>query len=237
MSLSARHSGKIGDAVMAIPAMKALGITDLYLPERTGECNSLFSSLKRLMELQGFNVKEYTSGLAYGRLDPRVPVNFDFDKARNQPKRGVTHLVLRYLNTFNIQLDNWKDPWLIIDNVKPIKEEYVVINYTGRHLMNDYLGIRSRVDWTKVYHSIPDKKYFIGTKEEHTFFCNNFAYVDWFETTDMLDVARVVNGAAKVYCNQSSVMAIASSLGKEMYCDFKPQKDNCKLFTDNEHEL
>lgn len=235
--ITARHSGKVGDCCYAIPAMKMLGIQVLYLPEQTGECSNLYSSLKRLMGLQGFEVGRYTDNLPYGVLDPAMPVDYDLDQARNQPLKGLTHIVKRYLDTYRLNLPNWKEPWLIVDDVQPIKGEYVVINFTNRHVLNEQTGVRSQVDWKKVYHSIPEKKYFVGTKEEHKYFCEMFVPIDYFETGDMLDVARVVKGAKAVYCNQSAVLAISQGLGKEVHLARKPGKTNCLLYTPNEFEL
>lgn len=225
--ITARHSGKRGDAIFSIPTLHALGVNVLYIPENTGECTGLYSSLKSLMEMQGMEVREYTSNLPYNALDTNIPVDYDMDKARLQPSKGIVHIVKRYLNAFGIKKENWKEPWLNVEGVSKIIGEYVVINFTNRHLMNEQLGIRSKVDWSKVYHSIPEKKYFIGTTEEHQYFCERFARIDRIECKDMLEVARVVNGASKVYCNQSAIMALSQSLGKELYGDFKPGKTNC----------
>lgn len=235
-----RHGGKGGDLIFSLPAIRELGGGVLYLPESTpDDCDKLYSSMKELMEMQPYisEVREYPSGYPYMVLDPMIPITYDLDRARQQPAKGVVHIVKRYLDQFKINYPNWKEPWLTVNGDSPIKGEYVVINYTGRHIVNNQLGIKSRVDWTAVHHSISDKRYFVGTKQEHQYFCDHFAMVDYFPTGNVLELARVIKGAKKVYLNQSLALSLSQSIGVEYWCDFKPGKRNCKLSTINEHEL
>lgn len=234
------HSGKIGDVIFSLPTIRELGGGVLYLPESSpDECPNLYSVLKELLLLQPYiiTVHEYPSGLPYMQLAPGIDIDYDLDTARLQPRKGSVHIVKRYLDTFNIKLDNWKEPWLVVDDEPSVKGEYSVINFTNRHLLNEQLGIKSRVDWKKVLHSIEEKVYFIGSVTEHRYFCNTFGEVDYIPTANMLEAARVVRDAKAVYCNQSAIMVLAQSLGKVYYGDFKPGKTNCLLYTEKENLL
>lgn len=239
-TLTFRHGGKKGDCVFALPCIRELGGGILYLPDTTpDDCNGLYSGLKDLLLLQHYikEVREYPSGLPYMKQAPGIHIDYDMDLARLQPLKGVVHIVKRYLDHFHVNLPTWKDPWLVVDDVPaPVNGEYVVINYTGRHIYNEQMQMTSKVDWKKVVESIKEKIFFIGTKEEHRNF-EAFAVVDHLPTNNMLEVARIVRDAKAVYCNQSSVLAIAQGLGKPYYLDVKPQKLNCLLQTSIEHIL
>lgn len=234
----ARHSGKLGDICYAIPCIKALGIDILYIPETTAESPRLYSNIKDLLLLQGIKeVREYPSNLPYLTIAPGIHIDYDLDRARLQPGKGIIHIVKRYLDAFNVKIENWEDPWLFVDDVRPnIEGEYTVINYTGRHIKNEQLNITSKVDWLKVIREAVNPV-FVGTGNEHILFCKEYDYVPFFYTANILEVARVVKHAKTVYCNQSVVMALSQSMGKEYWGEFKPRKRNCILGTKNEHIL
>lgn len=239
-TLTFRHGGKKGDCIFSLPAIRELGGGILYLPENTpDDCHDLYSGLKDLLMLQPYikEVREYPSGLPYMELAPGMHIDYDLDLARLQPKKGVIHIVKRYLDHFGVTLPNWKDPWLVVDDVPaPVSGEYVVINYTGRHIYNEQMKMKSKVDWKKVVESIKEKVFFVGTIEEHRRF-EAFAVVDHLPTNNMLEVARIVRDAKAVYCNQSSVLSLCQGLSKTYYLAHKPNKTNCLLYTPNEHIL
>lgn len=235
-----RHGGKMGDVLFSLPAIKALDGGILYMPESTPDaCDQLYSSMKDLLLLQPYlkEIMEYPSGYPYMKLAPGIPITHDLDIARLQPHRGLIHIVKRYLDTFNINLPNWKEPWLIVDG--PLRtEEYVLINYTNRHVLNERSGKHSRVDWKKVLNSIEEKVFFVGHEKEYQYFCElTGQIIDLLPTNSVLDLARIVRGSKKVYCNQSLVLALAQSLGKQYWVAPKPGKRNCLLETPNEHIL
>jgi hypothetical protein len=239
-----KHMGKIGDVIFSLPTIRELGGGILYLPEQTPDgCNGLYSSLKDLLLQQPYikEVREYPSGLAYKEQAPGIHIDIDLDLARNQPMKGVIHIVKRYMDAFGVNYSNWKEPWL---QVKPfssktfrLPEEYCLINYTGRHIINDQLKIKSSVNWKEVVKSIKKPAFFVGRKDEYRNFVHHFAGIPSLQTDNILQVALLIKGAHSIYCNQSSVLSIAQGLGKQYYLDVKPHKTNCLLYTDNEHLL
>lgn len=241
-----RHGGKIGDIIYSLPTIRELGGGILYLPEKTPDgCDSLYSSLKDLLLMQPYikEVREYPSGLPYMELAPGIHIDYDLDRARLQPMKGVIHIVKRYMDAFGVKVNNWQWPWLTVTD-KPfqhrfwnIEEKYCLINYTGRHIKNDCLNITSSVDWSKVLSRVKLPVYFIGLEAEYIAFKNKYGYLPYLKTDDMLDVALLVDDAQAVYCNQSSVLTIAQGLGKTYYLEPKPMKQNCLLFTQNENIL
>lgn len=233
-----RHSGKCGDIIFSLPVIRELGGGIVYIPQNTpDECREMYDNMKDLVSLQPgvIEVKEYPSGYAYMQRAQGVHIDYDLDDARLQKHKGLIHIVKRYFDTFSIKYPNWKEPWLVVDD--PYKGDYSIVNYTGRHIVNNQIGIKSRVNWKAVHQSIIGKKYFVGTLQEYQWYHDNIGEIDWLPTTNALELARVVSGAKAVYCNQSLVLALAQGLGKEYYLDVKPAKTNCLLYTKNEHVL
>jgi hypothetical protein len=241
-----RHGGKIGDVIFSLPTIRELGGGILYLPERTPDaCNDLYGSLKDLLLQQPYikEVREYPSGLPYMELAPDIHIDYDLDRARLQPLKGVIHIVKRYMDAFGINYPNWKEPWLNVEQ-KPFQrtwwntpDEYVLINYTGRHIVNDQMKIKSKVDWNRVIRSIKKTVYFVGHESEYLTFVEHFTDLPFLHTANLYELALLIKGADSIYCNQSACLALAQSLSKKYYLDVKPFKTNCLLNTSNEHIL
>jgi hypothetical protein len=235
-----RHGGKIGDVIYSLPTIRELGGGILYLPERTTDsCDNLYSGLKDLLLLQPYihEVREYPSGLPYMKLARDIHIDYDLDLARLQPMKGVIHIVKRYMDAFGVNYPGWEKPWLKIEGRSRFTGEFVVINYTGRHIHNDKLNITSSVNWQRVLQSIKQHAFFVGTEQEHEGFCGIAGKIPHIATSNMLEVAIIIKAARTVYCNQSSVLALAQSLGKTYYLEPKPHKTNCLLYTQNENIL
>ena len=235
-----RHGGKTGDLIFSLPTIRALGGGVVYIPEETpDECSNLHSNVKRLLRLQPYikGVKEYPSGYAYMAKDPYIEIDYDLDLARLQPSKGVIHIVKRYLDAFGIDLPTWKEPWLLIDDYPaPVTGEYILFNYTGRHVINERMPSMP-FDWQRLYNSVPGRKVFVGTPVEYGYFYSLTGCEEWVKTKDALELARVVRDAKAVYCNQSLTLALAQSLGKTYYLFPKPYKTNCLMYTPNENIL
>lgn len=246
MYKTAKHSGKIGDIIYSLPTIKALNIEVLYIPKNTTESNGLYDNIKDLLLMQPYikEVRPYTSNLPYCVLDEKKPVDYDLDRARLQPMKGVIHIVKRYMDAFGVNYPNWKEPWLVLDQLPSQRpwwsapEDYTLINHTGRHITNDQLKITSRIDWHKIVCSIPGPKYFVGTTKEHSDFCKRYdVSLHYIETVSILHLAVLIQKAKAIYCNQSSVLSICQGLGKTYYLEPKPMKQNCLLRTPNENIL
>lgn len=236
-----KHMGKIGDVIFSLPCIRELGGGILYLPESTPDgCNDLYSTMEDLLLQQPYihEVREYPSGLAYKEQAPGIHIDYDLDLARDQPLKGVIHIVKRYLDAFGVELGNWKEPWLKVEGAPILTGDYVLINYTGRHIRNKQWRIESKVNWNKIVNGIQYPKYFVGLAEEHFLFCQKYNVdLPYLQTDNLLQLATLINYSKAVYCNQSSCLAISQSLGKEYYLDVKPGKRNCLLETTNEHIL
>lgn len=120
--------------------------------------------------------------------------------------------IKRYHKELNV------DPWL--NPVDPIKipGRPIVINRTGRYLQ----GCDQKPEmWTKwVNEGLDQVATFLGTQEEcdtfnRLFGCN----VPYRPVSDMLEMARIIQGAELVIANQSPIMAIAIGLGKTFWSE------------------
>jgi len=244
-----RHGGKIGDVIYSLPTIRELGGGILYLPERTPDaCINLYSSLRDLLLQQPYikEVREYPSDLSYMELAPGVHIDYDLDRARLQPLKGIIHIVKRYMDAFGVNYPNWKEPWLKTPGYADEKrlqwyglpKEYCLINYTARHITNEQLKITSKVDWNRVLETIQYPVFFVGHDDECINFCKRYEFsVPLVRTKNIFQLARLIKDAKAIYCNQSSVLALSQSLGKTYYLEPKPMKRNCLLYTNNENIL
>lgn len=241
-----KHMGKIGDIIFSLPTIRELGGGILYIPENTpDECTGMYSALKDLLLLQPYihEVREYPSGYAYMEQAPGIHIDYDLDDARKQPAKGRIHIVKRYMDQFEVNYLNWKEPWLVVDD-KPtgVAGPYTLVSYTGRHIKNER-GETSRVDWKRVIQSIKGQAYFIGLPDEYGAFRLQYddSYylpsIPYLRTKNMLEVARLIRDCDALYCNQSSALAIAQGLSKTYHLDVKPGKTNCLMRSPNEYIL
>lgn len=229
--ISFRHGGKLGDLCYSLPTIKALGGGILYIPETSHESSALYSNIKSLLDLQPYikEVREYPSMLPYLELARGIHIDYDLDKARLQPGKGVIHIVKRYMDAFGIKDPNWKRPWLVLDDhPSPIPGNYNLINYTGRHVINDRVP-HGTFDWKKLVTQCEQPLYFVGSIEEHSEFCKTVGDIPHFPTTDVLSLARVIQHCNSIFFNQSLCTALAQAMGKNYYLYPKPGKRNCIL--------
>lgn len=231
--ITAATSGGLGDIVFAIPIMKQLQVTDIYVKESYyfPPYGTLYIAIKSLLQLQGFNVHPTPGGPDPGIFEPGLHIDHNLDHSLHQRCRGSNHIIISYLNTFNLPLEGWATPWLSITEPATIEGEYTLIHLTERWRRN------SEVDWRHVLSTIKGKVYFTGFQHEWLDFCTKYGDVEWLPTTDILQMAILIRDAKALYCNQSVSLALAQSIGKDYYLEKKPGKTNCLMYTQNEHLL
>lgn len=230
MGRTAAITGGIGDAIYAIPVMRGLGVTRLYVKENYYEDGtSMYTSLKPLLETQGIECLPTKGGLDFEVYEDGLEFDYDMDQWRHQRGRGRTHIMFSMLVQFRRFYQGWKRPW--IKNIPVTKGDYSLIFLTWRWREN------SKVDWLKVYRSIPPPVYFIGLKEDHDLFEKEWAPIEWKPTKHLLEMASLIAGCRSVYCNQGVALVLAQGLGKDYFCAFKPGKTNTILHTPNEQNL
>lgn len=228
---TAAMTGGIGDILYAIQPMKALGVTRLYVKQnfyQLGE-GSMYTAVKDLLALQGIEVLPTKGGLDFSIYEEGLEFDFDLDKWREERGRGRNHILFSMLTHWRVFYRDWRRPW--IKGVPVRQGDYSLIFLTWRWREN------SRVDWKKVYKSIPEEVYFIGLREDHDLFEREVGQIYWHPTADLLEMAKLIAACQALYCNQGVPLVIAQGLGKEYYCAFKPGKQNTMMRTANEHDL
>jgi len=228
---TAAITGGIGDIIYAIPVMKGLGITRLYVKENFYPVGygSMYTAVKPLIELQGIEVLPTKGGLDFEIYEEGLQFDIDLDQWRHERGRGRIHIMQAMLQHWRRMHRDWRRPW--IKGIPISQGEYNLCFLTWRWREN------SRVDWKKVYASIPRPVYFIGLPEDHELFEKEAGQIEHIQTKDLLEMARLIAGCRALYCNQGVALVIAQGLGKEYWCAFKPSKTNTKLFTPKEHDL
>lgn len=73
-----------------------------------------------------------------------------------------------------------------------------------------------------------EQAYFVGTAQEHQAFEEDFKIkIQHYPTSDLLELAQVIQACDLYIGNQSVGMAIAQGLGVNFWCEHR--KDNCTL--------
>lgn len=228
---TAAITGGIGDCVYAIPVMRALGVTRLYIKENyyPDPFGSMYTALKPLLATQGIECLPTKGGLDFEIYEDGLEFDYDLDMWRHERGRGRNHIMFSMLTHFRRFYRDWRRPWL--QNIPVSQGNYSLIFLSWRWREG------SKVDWEKVYASIPRPVYFIGLPEDHELFEREAGPIEWKRTMDLLEMAQLIAGCRALYTNQSVALVLAQSLGKEYFCAFKPGKTNTMLRTPNEHDL
>src|SRR5579872_781066 len=231
MGKTAAISGGVGDAIYSIPVMRALGVTRLYIKENFYHppFGSMHSVLKPLLELQGIECLPTKGGLDFEIYEDGLQFDYDLDTWRHERGLGRNHIMFSMLTHWRKFYREWRRPWL--HNIPVSQGDYSLIFLSWRWRDG------SKVDWKKIYDSIPRPVYFIGLPEDHELFEREAGQIEWKKTMDLLEMAQLIAGCRALYCNQGVALVIAQGLGKEYLCAFKPTKTNCMMRTPNEHDL
>lgn len=124
------------------------------------------------------------------------------------------------------------DPWL--DPLDPIKipGKTVIINRTFRHIRRDTFKMPLTNDqWFTWLHedSLEDMALFVGSEVEHEDFCKMFdCKVEYKPVSDMLELARLIQGCEQFMGNQSLALSLAVGLGKTFWCEIRVDYENLK---------
>ncbi len=98
--------------------------------------------------------------------------------------------------------------WLYVEPSMETKG-LVVVNRTSRY-NNPYFP------WQEIVKFYRGRILFIGLKHEHEAFCSQFGKVSWRQTSDMLEMARLIAGCQLFIGNQSSANALCEGLKQNL---------------------
>jgi hypothetical protein len=233
--ITAATSGGCGDIVYAIPVMRKLGVTRVYVKESWYKppFHNLYSVMKDLLGMQGFDVLCTAGGFDSMVYEPGLQFDYDIDSFRLMRGRGRIHIIVNMLARFGLPTTGWNKPWLTITGVAPgaPSGEYSLIHLTPRWRDG------SQVNWERVFKNIAGPVYFIGFEEEHAEFCRLYGNLPHLPTQNILEMAQLIRDCNALYCNQSVALTLAQGLGKTYYLEPKRNKTNTLLFTSNENIL
>lgn len=124
------------------------------------------------------------------------------------------------------------NPWL--EPVKPIRipGKPVIINRTPRHVrretFNQPLVNEQWINWIE-NDSLTEMSIFVGTEEEHESFCKLFnCKIEYKTVSDMMELARLIQGCEQFIGNQSMPLSLAIGLGKTFWCEVRVDYENIK---------
>lgn len=244
-------TGGIGDCVYAIPVMRKLGITGVYVKENFYlDGSSMYTVLKPLLESQGIQCFPTTGGLPFSVFEQGLKFDYDLDAWRCRPGRDRIHIIKNMCLHYRVSVYDWNKPFLhgllhhrvsVHDSNKPFLHglpsptatDYTLIFLSQRWREN------STVNWTRIHDLLKaaGRVFFIGLETDWLNFCYLHGEIDWISTPDLLVMADVIKGCTALYTNQSVALAIAQGLDKAHYLEVKPGKSNTLFYTPNEYIL
>jgi len=212
------HSGDLGDIIAALPSMRALGGGDIVIgPLLDGQFKgresmkgARFDAIKPLLEEQPYIVSVTWE-------DSPKAFTHDFRDFRQQEQYGesLVDWQARYLG-----VTVSTDPWLTCRR----SEKSI-----GRAVIARSMRYRNPgFPWSAVLHKYKER-IFVGLKEEYDDFKRNNRGVEFVPTSNLLELAEVINGADIFIGNQSCPFWIAAGLGQRLIQEGWPQQPNSQI--------
>lgn len=218
--------GEIGDAIYAMPALRAIGNVNVFVADRPWYRPKWVERAQSLKEL--FLQQPYISS-----FNEHSGEHIDYDLTTYRDSGGkygetITSKIARYA-----RVSHSTDKWL--DVVPSKATEGKVVISRGARWHGFYFP------WKDVVKAIGSDAVFIGTKQEHLDFCKAFGSVEPLECKTMLEVAQAIAGCSLFIGNQSSPFACAEGLKKDSVlevclnaCDCIYHRPNCTYCIDGE---
>jgi hypothetical protein len=116
-------------------------------------------------------------------------------------------------------------PWIYADK-SPKSDGKIIINRTFRYRNPNF-------QWKQVVDFYGDKLLFVGMPNEHEDFCNQFGYVEYKPTKDLLEAAQLIAGSLLFIGNQSVCGAIAQGLHHPIITEVAMHIPDCIFKRDN----
>jgi len=230
----AASSGGLGDIIYSIPVLRKLGVDTLFVKESYyfPPHGNLYTAIKDLLAVNGILALPTNGAYPPNEYDPFLRFDYDLDQARKERNRRRNHIIVSYLNTWNLNTDGWCKPFLKVPGQNNLTGPYSVIHITKRWRKN------SKVIWRNVIKKI-ENPLFVGFLCEYYDFCKETRTKDipFIETDNILEMAILIRDCEALYCNQSVSLTIAQGLGKTYYLDKNPHTTNAIMRTLNENIL
>ena len=117
------------------------------------------------------------------------------------------------------------EPWLTELNPLTVSGKPIIINRTHRHLV----GAQGD-GWNEwIEKDLSNYGLFLGTEKEHAAFEDQFKIkIMHQKVSDMLEMARYIQGGEMFIGNQSSALSIAIGLGKTYWCEIRQDYEHTR---------
>jgi hypothetical protein len=214
-------SGDLGDIIAALPILKQQGGGRLYLGPGHSQPNTRepmtlerFNSIRSLLESQYYITEtRFLSQFDKGQIDQ------DLSTFRNCPRTDQDNLATwqaRHIGRERLDVD----PWLTVEAPWTGR---VVCSRSGRYLNEGF-------PWRAIAHKYGARILFVGTATEHHAFQTLVGRaIEHAPTGDVMDLARVIKGAAIQFANQSLPWWLGAAMGKRVVQETWLQDPNCVI--------
>ncbi|MGV3614777.1 MAG: glycosyltransferase [Fimbriimonas sp.] len=205
------HSGKLGDLIYSLPAIRHFGGGTLYIrPEAVpGFTEANVRSAIPLLEALPY--------IASARQWSGEPFQHNLDGFREM-NPGGTNLVECHLRALGVHGVDHASPWLSVAGATD-GPPVVVARSLQRRGEPHF--------WPTAYRAIRSEAGFVGTAEEHRAFVREVGPIPYLPTDDLLALAGVIAGARLFVGNQSCAYAICEGLKKPAIQEVDPEAPNC----------
>jgi hypothetical protein len=229
---SFRHSGKLGDIIYSLPAVKALGGGSYFVDHRTeylqkpplGE-----QAAKMMADL--LLTQDY---VRHAALYDGRPVTCDLDRFREKAVgihvfnavRAQTNRITGLLfGSLAEQTRNLLIPKIAVDLPQchwecatlPGKAKLDPwLSGIGRKHVADIVICKTerhpgKLDWN-ILQRFADRAIFVGLENEHFAFSRSHFAIEFYKATDFVDLAQVISGAKLFVGNQCFALALADAM-------------------------
>ena len=123
------------------------------------------------------------------------------------------------------------EPWLTVDSSIKIQNKPIVINKTPRYIKKYSDKTITNEQWKSWIEndSLEDMAVFVGSEEEHHTFCELYkCNVQYYPVSDMLELAKIIQGCEQFIGNQSMALSLAIGLGKTFWCEIRLDYETLK---------
>lgn len=214
-TLKVIHSGKLGDILYALPAMRALArehdtTIHLYLvPTPDGEWMLTESQAHLLTPL--LKTLPYISGVEFLEDMPVIEPQAINAEALNNFRHVAWHgmnLAETHLRCHGLNINEWRRPWLQVEPVTLVAP--IIISRTLRYHVDHF-------PWQQILERYGDRCAFIGLRHEYKVLCQNTGVkIPHHPTADLLEVARVIASSKLHISNQGAAAAISDGMHHTM---------------------
>lgn len=212
LSSSFSHSGKFGDIIYALPAMRHLGGGKLFLNswKETGMLMNpqLVETIASLLRVQ-----PYIDSCEFSEHDHEINLN----KWR-WIKTGKGNLADKCLTALGLPTYARDFAWLEVP--KPLHIAEVVMSRSHRYHNPSF-------PWQRIVDKYASKAVFIGSPREHEAFCYEFGEVAYRSNRNFLEMASVIEGSKLFIGNQSSPLAVAQGLHANLIQEVHTPSPDC----------